>query len=158
MNAMSRRDGRGEGFALVELTIVVLVILILVGLAIPRSSQVPDADHQARCIANIRSIEMAVTRWEQANRASFPQGWIDLSGLGGGGEAAYDLKPYVDGIGAFDCPIARNPGGEYYYIQPRNDLTNRYAAYFPGVNCYFYGRPAALSSPNPHTSFIKDPY
>jgi prepilin-type N-terminal cleavage/methylation domain-containing protein len=158
MNATSRRRGQGEGFTLIELTIVVLVILILLGLAVPRFSQITDAARQAQCIANIRSIEMAVTQWEQKNRASFPQGWINLSGLGGGGQAAYNLTSYVNDISAFDCPIAQNGTGEYYYIRPQNDLTNKYTAYFPGVNCYFYGRPAALANPNPHTSFTKDPY
>jgi prepilin-type N-terminal cleavage/methylation domain-containing protein len=153
-----RRTGSPGGFTLIELTIVVLVILILMGLAVPRFSQITDSARQAECIANVRSIEMAITQWEQKNKKTFPQGWISINGLGGGGQAANDLSPYVNDIATFNCPLANNANGDYYYIIPSNDKTNKYTNYFPGVNCYFYGRPTALSNTNPHTSYTKDPY
>jgi type II secretory pathway pseudopilin PulG len=158
MKIASRSKPTIWGFTLIELTIVVLVILMLLGLAVPRFSQVTDSAKQAQCISNIKAVEMAITQWEQKNKQTFAQGWINLSGLGGGGQAKYDLTPYVNDISTFDCPMGQNANGEYYYIVPANDQTNKYANYFPGVNCYYYGRPGNLTSTNPHTTFTKDPY
>ena len=158
MSSHARSRRLAGGFTLIELTIVVLVILILIGLAVPRFSQMTDTVQQAQCITNIRTIQTAITQWEQKNKKNFVQGWINRSGLGGGGQAAYDLTPYINDLSTFDCPIAQNINGEYYYIIPQNDQSNRYANYFPGVNCYYNGRPASLTALNPHTAYTKDPY
>ncbi len=147
-----------QGFTLIELTVVVLVILVLMGLAIPRFEAITTAAKQAQCIANIRNLEMAISQWEQKNKAQFPQGWISLTGLGKGGNSSYDLTPYIKDISTFNCPVASRDAGEYYYITPANDKTNKYSTWFPGCNCWYAGKPSNLSDDYPHTTYTADPY
>jgi len=151
------RPMRVNGFTMVELTIVVLVILIIFGLAIPRFAALTDASKQADCISKVRVVEMAVSQWEQKNKAEFPQGWISLTGLGRN-NAQYDLTPYVKDVSVFDCPLANRGAGEFYYIRPRNDQQHSYGGWFPGVNCWYIGRPPHLTQDYPHTTHSADPY
>lgn len=154
----ARRSRRREvGFTLIELTVVILVILILMGLALPRFGQITDAAKRADCVANIRNMEMAIAQWETKNSGAYPQTWIDKNGRSYG-RAAYDLSAYTRDTSAFDCPVYSRSRGEYVYIRPENDQRYRYRAWFPGVNCYGYGRPPHLSLDNPHTVYTSDPY
>ncbi len=148
---------KSGGFTMVELTVVVLVILILFGLAIPRFSALTDAAKQAQCIANLKIVESAISQWENKNNRAFPQGWITKTGKRTG-RNAYDLTPYVKDISAFDCPLGNRARGEYYYISPAWDKRRRSSAWFPSCNCYYYGRPPHLSNDNPHTTQKSDPY
>lgn len=151
------RGSRDRGFTMVELTIVVLVILILFGLAIPRFSALTDAAKQAQCIANLRVIESAISQWENKNSKTFPQGWIPKTGIKTG-KKAFDLTPYVKDASAFDCPLGDRDDGEYYYVIPANDKKKKYTKWFPSCNCYYYGRPTSLNTDHPHTTLKSDPY
>ena len=152
------RFRRQAGFSLIELTIVVLVILILLGLAIPRISSLRDSAKQAECVSNIRNIEMAIARWEQKEDKTFQQGWINKKGRGQNGKKSHDLSPYVKDVSTFDCPVYDRGAGEFYYVTPLNDQTKKYKDYFPGVNCYGSGRPNSLALDYPHTTYTEDPF
>lgn len=146
-----------SGFTLIELTVVIMIILILAAMAVPRFSEVSASARQARCVSNIRTVEQAMLLWENRNNIIYANGWINKVGAGASGSATYDLTAYVKDDGAFDCPMANRAAGEYYMLRAGSA-----GSYFPGLNCYYYGRPPHLpggtSAQNyPHTYFTDDP-
>jgi prepilin-type N-terminal cleavage/methylation domain-containing protein len=61
---MFRKD---EGFTLVELMVVVLIIGILVAIAIPVFNSASAAARTKTCIANLRTLDGAVQQWKAAD-------------------------------------------------------------------------------------------
>ena len=98
---MFRKD---EGFTLVELMVVVLIIGILVAVAIPVFNAASATAREKACTANLRTLDGAVEQWKAAAPINDPVGWTTLA------LAEPNLKPYVkDWSGSTVCPA----GGSY---------------------------------------------
>lgn len=54
---------RSRGFTLVEIMIVVLIIGILLGIAVPQFMRARDRSQQSSCVSNLRQIENAKELW-----------------------------------------------------------------------------------------------
>jgi type IV pilus assembly protein PilA len=95
---MFRKD---EGFTLVELMVVVLIIGILVAIAIPIFNAAKASAQQKTCYANMRTVSGAYQTWlaDQSGTPVYPTNWATLTG---------DLVPnYVKAVPT--CPS----GGAY---------------------------------------------
>ncbi len=155
MEEMEHKDKRA-GFTLIELSVVIMIILIIAAIAIPRFGNVLDSARQAKCVGNIKNMEQAIIQWENHNNLVYADGWLNKDGTLNG-NATYDLSSYVKDDSVFDCPVANNATHEYYYYR-----AGAAGAYFPGVNCYYYGRVVHLTGgsaayANPHTYYSDDP-
>lgn len=93
---MFRKD---EGFTLVELMVVVLIIGILVAIAIPVFNAASASARRSACISNLRTLDGAVEQWKAADPAHDPGAW-DIA------DAKDALADYVQDIdSSTTCPL-----------------------------------------------------
>ncbi|MBS1722223.1 MAG: type II secretion system protein [Armatimonadetes bacterium] len=62
-----RRRSRRSAFTLVEIMIVVLIIGILLGIAVPYYLQVRERSWATSCLENLRQIDQAKQMWQLEN-------------------------------------------------------------------------------------------
>lgn len=77
MHAMHDRD---DGFTLIELMIVILVILILAAILVPQFGLAQERARKAKCVSNQRTLETAVAMWSTDNTGTnYSGGTLDGS-------------------------------------------------------------------------------
>lgn len=99
---------REDGFTLVELLMVVLVISILLGLAYASFHFSISSSRDAACKANLKILRGAVDLYNMENHHQYPSSLHDL------------IPGYVDGDGGMSCP---NSGEEYDYDPVTGEVT-----------------------------------
>ena len=81
MNQLAKKPGRRKGFTLIEVMVVVAIISILLGIAIPAYQSYRQKAQIAVCIADMRTIEQTIISYV-VEKGSYPD-TLDEVGLGG---------------------------------------------------------------------------
>lgn len=77
-----RRLKKEEGFTLVELMVVIVIIGILVAIAVPMYNRSQAEAQNRACQANLRIIDGAISQWLVVNGKTVDQAKSDLAGTG----------------------------------------------------------------------------
>lgn len=62
----------GDGFTLLEILVVLTILALLLGLAVPELNRYIDRANSTACAANLRSIGLAVRNYINENDGTFP--------------------------------------------------------------------------------------
>lgn len=113
MTTSDPRPARDAGFTLLEVVVVLAVLSLLVGAAVPLASAVLESDRRAEARSELAAIAQALEGYFQ-DRGTFP------ASLGQSDFAGVHLQPGVNGTTLVD-PFAR--GAQYRYAVDAVALT-----------------------------------
>lgn len=121
------------GFSLIELLIVVAIILIIAGIAIPNLLKSRMAAHQASAVANVRTVTTAAVSYWVTYSNGYPPNMAALGGLGPG--ATCDASVLVDTT--ITAAPNQKSGYQYAYTGEEGTVTNSPTGCAnPGFNGY----------------------
>jgi general secretion pathway protein G len=106
-----------KGFTLIELLIVVAIISILIGIALPRFRGMQEEGNIARAKGELRTIQTAVESYYMHNSRAYPTALTNLTGQSPNVISSLPDDPF-------------NGGNSYGYAQSAN--SNYYVAYSIG--------------------------
>ena len=123
-----------QGFTLIELMVVVLIIAILVAIAVPVFTSARESAWRRTCQANLRTIDGAVQTY-YASYDALPAGFSSAAGV-----QITDTHPLVAGgflKRAPTCPkwdSQNGAGTGYYYLVGDTSNPQGISAQCPGVH------------------------
>lgn len=163
------RSASARAFTLIELIVCIAVIALLVSLLLPALSGARGAARSARCLAQVRSLELAQALYADAYKGALVDAGLAHGGLGNPRQSwPFTLSRFSDGPLALRSPWDNSPFwspgeggrfsgstlGEYLDLSDRGTVppassVARWTSY--GLNNY------TTSSKKPPASFMKRP-
>lgn len=103
--------GRGAGFTLVEILVVIGIIALLIGLLLPALGKAREQSRKTACLSNLRSLGQGLYIYANSHRDRLPNGnprtvWIDDAGAN---QVMVEFAATTSGPGAFHCTSDSDP-------------------------------------------------
>lgn len=100
-----------QGFTLIELLVVVAIIIVLVAILVPSLAQARRQAKTAKCLANVRGMEMAHWMYMTENNGLFIQAGLSHGGhaIAGGVGWIDTLQQYYSNSLLYRCPEDVSP-------------------------------------------------
>lgn len=136
------------GFTLLEVLAVLTILIILLSLTVPDYHRWLAAAAQTRCMANMRSIHVALAGYLNDNNQVWPQGPPPLEGDKWAGFWIATLEPQGIQQTTWECPAVRSLLGN----QPRKPITASSIHYTPTL---FAATPGAANRWTTHPWLIE---
>ena len=140
---------RAAGFSLIELLVVVAIIMIIMGLAIPRIQAAKIQAYEAGAVKAISTIHVAQAQY-QSEKVRFALTLTELGPRAGGGPGAaelisadlasgeksgykYNLQANESGYTINASPIALNRTGKYTYYSDQTLVIRKNSSMEPAT-------------------------
>jgi prepilin-type N-terminal cleavage/methylation domain-containing protein len=127
VSAKNRQPGKDRGFTLVELLAAIAIIAILAVLVAPNYKSWLAKASQAKCMANMRSIHLALGSYLNDNRDIWPQGPSPLEGDAWAEFWVKRLEPQGVSPRTWECPAIYRMLGN----PPRDKVKAELVHYIP---------------------------
>ncbi len=116
-----------KGFTLVELVVVVAIIAVLAGVAVPVSMSMVAKGREAACLSNLRSIGVGLQGYLDDNSQLLPTLTLGRSDRQSDEPVLETvLLPYIGGADVFHCPADKEQflktGSSYNWNVTQNGL------------------------------------
>lgn len=100
-----------RAFTLVELLVVIGIIAILIGILMPTLARARESANRAKCLSNVRNMQVAHWMYVNDNRGSLIQAGLSHGGEGGRETVAWinTLQPYFKNSLLHRCPSDDSP-------------------------------------------------
>lgn len=95
---------RTPAFTILEVVVVLLIVTILAGFALPQYSRYVAKAQEIRCMSNLRSLHSALVSYLADNRDIWPQGPPPEAGEAWASFWLQTLKPYGMSERDWQCP------------------------------------------------------
>jgi len=133
---MKRKKRNQQGFTLIELMVVIVILGILAGLIIPRIMGRPDEARQAKARIQVEGIETALKMYKLDN-GQYPTTEQGLQALVAAPSSGTALKNWRQGGYLEKGKVPKDPwGNDFVYLSPgvrgEFDLSSRGADGEPG--------------------------
>ncbi|HKX18755.1 MAG TPA: type II secretion system protein [bacterium] len=136
---MSKMRRDEQGFTLIELMIVILVILVLAAILLPQFGLARERARKASCVSNQRNLETAVAMWQTDNPStSLTQG--EMSGTSVPLAGTLSGTPQYALSGTYKEPDdtgATQTSGADYFLSAGGATANAVAPSYGHVVCRF---------------------
>ncbi|MFC1744180.1 prepilin-type N-terminal cleavage/methylation domain-containing protein [Candidatus Riflebacteria bacterium] len=130
-----------KSFTLVELTIVLAVIAMIIGIATLKFGVITEEAKKTNCVANQKTLSGAIAVYDSRNASPFPDDSIKTDGTAT--TAGESLASLVSDTGVFSCPSSS--GAAQYQHSRAGDAVNKYYA---GITCLNYGKTDQAAGPD----------